>query len=1071
MKAQRIRAVAWAMLLIVIVAMVGAISIPLYDTQAASEALGTIYAFDEGWIVTYADGTQEKQSIPFVVPKAKSKVITMENLLPADYSGLALALKTKNAAIRIYVNGRPVYQAGYVENTVPMRGASRLDDLPGGSAVDPALRQLPPDQQAPESPESDSQAMPFDAFNENATRIEANDNLIDLPYMEQDAGIRIVLEAVSSTQGVSVTDAKIAKRDAAVINQMRNVIYPLGCILVILIAMTVMVVMDATRMISGTGKRGVLRLLLFALVVITYCAIQTGLFVTFVDNGVFFGTFEEMCFLMMPVILHFCLEKRLDVRYRKYQNILIGYSALTALALLILRLCGVRGYPALAVAAAISLVSSVLFALYAVLDWGRKNVSLYFETAGLVFLLIAALAMPVRQLGRESFAYLDTVVISAFTLFFVLLMVQEIRAALLSYKEKVGKTAQTLELQNKQLLEATKEAEEARHEAILANEAKGKFLANMSHEIRTPINAVLGMDEMILRESKEKHVRGYAADIFTAGQTLLSLINDILDFSKIESGKMEIVPVEYDMSSLIHDLSNMITQRAKAKDLSFEVTVEPTIPARFFGDDVRIRQVLTNILTNSVKYTNTGNVWFRVTGTRDGGEELLRFEIEDTGIGIKEEDIPKLFKAYERIEESRNRNIEGTGLGMNITMQLLHMMGGTLDVKSVYGKGSVFVVELRQKIVDDTPLGDFGERIRGLQENYTYSEAFRAPDAKILVVDDNSMNRKVFVSFLKLTEIQIDEAESGQASIELAKRNRYDIIFMDHMMPEMDGVEAMHRIKAMDGPCRDTPIFVLTANAVVGAKEAYLKDGFDGFLSKPIAAKKLEDAIRATLDPALVQPAKAQQDDLPPSGAEVPDDLPTVDGLDWNIAYLHLSTTELVSASLQEFYRLLPVHAEKLQGFYDGLSAPGGPDAYRIQVHAMKSMAATVGIIPLAGMAKVLEYAARDGDADVIHAMHGIFMKEWLSYEAKLDGVFGIGAEDTAKKESADPKAVKALLEILQTAMEDFDVDAADATMAKLLQYDCDADTLGKLKKMQAAVTDLDNELVETLAQDIAAAL
>ena len=320
----------------------------------------------------------------------------------------------------------------------------------------------------------------------------------------------------------------------------------------------------------------------------------------------------------------------------------------------------------------------------------------------------------------------------------------------------------------------------------------------MSHEIRTPINAVLGMDEMILRESNEPQIKEYAMDIYMAGQTLLSLINDILDFSKIESGKMEIVPVEYDVSSLIHDLANMTIQRAKAKNIKVEVEASHEIPARLFGDDVRIRQVLTNILTNAVKYTHEGSVWLRISYQRKKDTAALTFEVEDTGIGIKKEDLPKLSAEFERIEEDRNRNIEGTGLGINITIQLLELLGSRLQVESEYGKGSKFYFELEQKIVDDTPIGDFESRVHQIAENYNYNTKFCAPDAKILVVDDNAVNRKVLRSLLKETQIQVTDADGGAACLELAFQNHYDLIFLDHMMPEMDGIETLHHLKEQD---------------------------------------------------------------------------------------------------------------------------------------------------------------------------------------------------------------------------------------------------------------------------------
>lgn len=389
---------------------------------------------------------------------------------------------------------------------------------------------------------------------------------------------------------------------------------------------------------------------------------------------------------------------------------------------------------------------------------------------------------------------------------------------------------------------------------IDANRAKSDFLARMSHEIRTPINAILGMDEMILRETGEQSTREYAGDIQSAGRSLLSIVNDILDLSKIESGKMEILPVRYDISDIINDLVSMINLRAKEKNLVFNVNVSESIPSGLFGDDVRIRQVLTNMLTNAVKYTDTGSVTLRAgfTGTErdeNGGETaLLHFAVEDTGMGIRPEDMGRLFGDFERIDDIRNRNIEGTGLGIPIIMRLLRLMGSELEVKSTYGKGSVFSFELKQKILDNKPIGDFKKSKKSIEPERTGPSALTAPDAKVLLVDDNRVNRKVFVSLMKITKIQVTEAESGPDAVALASKQHFDIIFMDHMMPGMDGVEAMKLIKAdTDGPCAGVPVIALTANAIEGAKEEYLKDGFDGFLSKPFTFESLERTVREFL--------------------------------------------------------------------------------------------------------------------------------------------------------------------------------------------------------------------------------
>ena len=391
-----------------------------------------------------------------------------------------------------------------------------------------------------------------------------------------------------------------------------------------------------------------------------------------------------------------------------------------------------------------------------------------------------------------------------------------------------------------------KELEREKQNADAANRAKSEFLANMSHEIRTPINVVLGMDEMILRESSEPSIREYATDIKAAGHTLLTIVNDILDLNKIESGKMEIVPAEYDAAGMVYDLSNMIRLRAEDKKLEFHVSVSSEIPQTLWGDDVRIRQIIMNLLTNAVKYTQRGKIWLRVSVLQrrieeHGEEVLLHFEVEDTGIGIKPEDMDKLFSEFERIETERNRNIEGTGLGIPITHKLLAMMGAELKVESEYGKGSLFSFDLRQKVVEKASEKEDSNNItESAGKPCGKGNSFIAPEADILLVDDNAVNRKVFTALLKKTQIRITEADSGYKAIELANEQKFDLIFMDHMMPGMDGIEAMKSIKsAKDCPSADVPVIVLTVNAIEGSKEKYLEAGFDGYLSKPIIPEQL----------------------------------------------------------------------------------------------------------------------------------------------------------------------------------------------------------------------------------------
>lgn len=607
--------------------------------------------------------------------------------------------------------------------------------------------------------------------------------------------------------------------------------------------------------------------------------------------------------------------------------------------------------------------------------------------------------------------------------------------------------------------------EKEKQEALISNETKGKFLANMSHEIRTPINAVLGMDAMILRECQDDSIREYALNIQNAGQTLLSLINDILDFSKIESGKMEITPVEYDFSSMIHDVANMIIMRAKDKGLQMNLTVDSTLPCKVYGDEVRIRQVLVNLLTNAVKYTKEGSMGLTVNGKREGEEILLSFTVEDTGIGIKAEDIQKLFARFERIEEERNRNIEGTGLGMSITMQLLKLMDSELKVESEYGVGSKFSFEIRQRIVVDEPIGNLEERIKSLSSEYTYEAAFSAPEAHILVVDDNAINRKVFRNLLKQTKVKVDEAESGMECLELVQQNHYDLIFLDHMMPEMDGVETLHHMKEIDDyPCKTTPVIALTANAICGAREMYLKEGFNEFLSKPIQPEKLEKMIKEWLPKDLILKGIQMVEDE----EKVEVSLPEIEGIDWNSALAHLPDKDLLMQTIYDFYSTLDGEADFLQNCYENLKNDDTMlESYRIKVHAMKSSAALIGIKELSEKAKMLELAAADGNKELIYEETEAFLKEWRAYKTKL----AICITETAKEEVKDFSVVKEKLELLKDAMDMMDIDMADEIMKELRGYQYSEAINEKVESLGAAVVNLDVEKANKVINEIEAIL
>ena len=409
-----------------------------------------------------------------------------------------------------------------------------------------------------------------------------------------------------------------------------------------------------------------------------------------------------------------------------------------------------------------------------------------------------------------------------------------------------GEEVSTLLQAKKQLEQKNIELEEAISAAEKANGARDIFLANMSHELRTPINTILGLNELIIRESQDEAIKEYALDIRQAGNILLTMVSDILDYTKLEAGQMSLMDGIYDISSLLNDLINGISLQLRKKKLDLKLDIADDIPHKLSGDEIHIRQIIGNLLTNAVKYTEKGGVTLHLGWKRIAEDEIeMEIAVTDTGIGIKEKDIPKLFGVFQRMDSTVRSKNERTGLGLAITNRLVKMMGGELQVQSTYGKGSTFSFTVVQKVMDNAPLGDFQKQYyESLHSTENYNQKFIAPMGRIMIVDDNAMNLAVAQGLLKQTRLQIDVAGSGEECLELLKRKTYHLICLDHMMPVMDGVETLHMIRAMEGnPSAEIPIIALTANAVAGAREFYLKEGFQDYLTKPIDADKFENML------------------------------------------------------------------------------------------------------------------------------------------------------------------------------------------------------------------------------------
>lgn len=472
-----------------------------------------------------------------------------------------------------------------------------------------------------------------------------------------------------------------------------------------------------------------------------------------------------------------------------------------------------------------------------VLFSGRKLVaflSFSILANGAVYFVSSVYPELVRELQSDSAAFVDS--------YFAISIVGIAGGLLLKYQMRLFETERAITLSQKEELEK-------------ASNSKDAFFANISHEIRTPINAIIGLDEMILRESGEEEIREYAGNIQSAGRMLLNLVNDILDMSKMEAKKMEIIPAEYKTQTLFEELIDIIQVRMREKKLEFFVDIDENLPTTLIGDEKRIKQVLLNILTNAVKYTESGSVTLTVRSEPLSDDAVnLKVSVADTGMGIRKEDLEYLFESFRRVNDKKITNIEGSGLGMSIVKQLLDLMGGEITVDSIYKKGSVFTVILRQEIAVGLPIGKVHFQESEGEKYYRYRQSFEAPDARVLIVDDNEMNAMVTRKLLTATRVQVDMARNGMECLKKTKQKYYHVILMDYMMPEMNGAETLKELRKQEnGLCRESSVIVLTANTLSDARKLYEVNRFDGYLEKPIQSAMLEAEIMRLLPEEIIE--------------------------------------------------------------------------------------------------------------------------------------------------------------------------------------------------------------------------
>lgn len=560
---------------------------------------------------------------------------------------------------------------------------------------------------------------------------------------------------------------------------------------------------------------------------------------------------------------------------------------------------------------------------------------------------------------------------------------------------------------------------EEKERAERADRAKSSFLANMSHEIRTPMNAINGMAEFIIRDTKEKLAKENATLIKSAAVSLLGIINDILDFSKIEAGRMDIINVPYQPASLINDVANMINVRLQEKPVELLLDIDEGIPSRLNGDEIRLKQVMVNLLNNAVKFTNRGTISFKMWYERTDEDEVRIYgSVKDTGIGIRPEDILKLFSSFEQVDTKKNRAVEGTGLGLAISKRLCQAMGGDIEVTSVYGEGSTFTWSVLNKVEDWRPIGKL-EKEDCLKEMKLFEYTFAAPDAHVMIVDDNKVNLKVAAGMLQPYRMHVTLANSGEEALKLFEKDRFDIIFMDHMMPGMDGVETMLKVREQEGGFGSC-IVALTANAISGVREQYLSIGFQGFLAKPLEAEDLDNCLRSYLPPSLLEPLEQ----------------PTT---------LRRTTDEPDEEVLRQIYldghKKLPLLIQQVQS--------GDFKNYTIEVHALKNVAAIAGQMQLSELAREHEMAGKREDYQFIRRGVDGLLALYAAYMAELGAKFAEeyyapaeslaeaaeaeeGAAPAGEEKSAGRPDEKELLRGMRVALLDYDLDTAEELLNRL---------------------------------------
>ena len=931
---RRFQTIGWCALLIEVLIVV--FIILQFQVTDMTLAKGEIDHFNTGWIMIRADGSRQNiERLPYAGKSSAGEIIILENRISPKYAGKTLSFLSAEKTITVTLDGTEIYTFGTKDKKI---------------------------------------------FGHTAGSIT---NFIDIPEHFAQGNIKVVMQSPYEGYAAEMGEMRIASRDLMILQLLKENLFNFALNVLILFCGVLLAILLIIQYFSNQNLQGMQFLSPFCLLAFVYYSIETKIISAFYGNQILYSNLIFLILMIMPVFLLLYYQQRLPGKFDFY--VLLSCSYLNISMQLILQLTNKMDFMTMAPVSHMLIFFIILLMLikWCRVVWKEKTISVFLEFIALISFAGGSLAdlartyvIRVGDLGRYS-RYGAAVFAAVMVYIHLKQIISGYMGACEENEKLLRREVETEKARMMQMIDAKDKAEEA-------NLAKSRFLTNMSHEIRTPINAVLGMSTLIQREAIETEIQEYAEAVECSAGNLLSIINNMLDFSKIESGKMQIVPVEYDLASLIADSCRLIIARTKEKGIEFILRNDPLIPERLLGDEVRMRQILINLLSNAVKYTEYGRITLQISFYKKSDNTIiLEISVKDTGIGIKEAEQEKLFDPFQRVDEERNRSIQGIGLGLSIAKQLLELMGGTISLESIYGAGSVFTMEVPQIIISDQPMGNFTDenlKIVDRQKECSKSELF-ITGKQILIVDDMEMNRKVIIGLLKRTGVSIEAASSGQKYLEMTEKKKYDLIFLDDMMPNMTGTQALQKMKKEKGAVNsDTPVIAMTANALSGARNAYISAGFSDYLAKPIIYTELKAMLRKYCGcESLAETDERNTEKICETDQ---DPFDKIRGINLTIGLSYCMDSRSFYLEMLKEY----IHSDRRKEMEQYYNIKDW-SSYQIQMHSLKSLSLTIGGINLSEQAKTMESELKKGNVEYINMHHADLMMAYGELLANLQCV------------------------------------------------------------------------------------